>query len=210
MLCAFDMEWIHRGFQATAHVVLNSTPHMPSTATEEHFPTIRHNRIRDLTAQLLTDVCPSVEIEPHLQPLFGETFPHQITNLEDNARLDVKALGFWGNERQCAFFDVRVFNPFAPSHANQTIQSTYRKNEKEKRRQYENEKRITNIEHGSVTPLVMSATGGMGPSAGVFYKRLARMISQKHFITILQDNEDDLMQACLFTCGLGWSLSERS
>ena len=29
------------------------------------FPTIRHNRIRDLTAQLLTDVCPSVEIEPH-------------------------------------------------------------------------------------------------------------------------------------------------
>ena len=65
------------------------------------FPTIRHNRIHDLTAQLLTDVCPSVEIEPHLQPLSGETFPHRTTNLEDNARLDVKALEFSGNERQC-------------------------------------------------------------------------------------------------------------
>ena len=94
------------------------------------FPTISHNRIRDLTAQLFTEVCPSVEVEPHLQSLSRETFPHRTTNLEDNARLDVKALGFWGNERQCAFFDVRVFNPFAPSHANQTIQSTYRKKEK--------------------------------------------------------------------------------
>ena len=45
--------------------------------------------------------------------------------------------------------------------ANQTIQSTYRKNEKEKRRQCE--KRIIKIEHGSFTLLVMSATGGLGP-----------------------------------------------
>ena len=105
-------------------------------------------------------------------------FPAPNHKLGDNARPDVKALGFWGNEKQCAFFDVRMFNPFVPSHASQTIQSTYRKNEKEKRRQYE--KRITDIEHGSFTPLVMSATGGLGPSAGVFYKRLACMISQKH------------------------------
>ena len=55
--------------------------------------------------------------------------------------------------------------PSIPIRRNQTIQSTYRKNEKEKRRQYE--KRITNIEHGSFTPLV-------------FYNRLAPMISQKH------------------------------
>lgn len=69
-------------------------------------PTIKHNRIRDLTAQLLTKVCPSVEVEPHLQPLSGETFQNQTTNVEENARLDVKALGFWGNKRLGAFFDV--------------------------------------------------------------------------------------------------------
>ena len=46
------------------------------------FPTIRHNRIRDLTAQLLTKVCPSVEFEPHLQSQSRETFLCRTTNLD--------------------------------------------------------------------------------------------------------------------------------
>jgi hypothetical protein len=53
----------------------------------------------------------------------------------------------------------------------------YRKNEKEKRRQYE--RRVIDIEHGSFRPLVMSTTGGIGPSASILYKRLAAMISSK-------------------------------
>ena len=36
------------------------------------------------------------------------------------------------------------------------------------------------IEHGSFTPLVFSASGGMGPTARVFYKKLASMIAVKH------------------------------
>ena len=35
------------------------------------------------------------------------------------------------------------------------------------------------IEHGSFTPLVMSATGGMGRECEKFYARLAEMISYK-------------------------------
>jgi len=31
-------------------------------------PSIRHNDIRDLTANLLTEVCPNVTVEPDLQP----------------------------------------------------------------------------------------------------------------------------------------------
>ena len=31
------------------------------------------NEIRDLTAHLLTEVCHNVAVEPHLQPLTGET-----------------------------------------------------------------------------------------------------------------------------------------
>ena len=53
-----------------------------------------------------------------------------------------------------AFFDVRVFNS--------NISKTYKLNEKEKKRLYS--ERITEIKHGSFTPLVMSATGGMPPS----------------------------------------------
>ena len=171
-LCVFNMDGNHKGSQASAHVVLNST------TTRVHFfnrhrgafSTIRHNCIRDLTSQLLTEVWPSVEVR------------------------------FLRNERQGAFFDVRVFNPFAPSHASQTIQSTYWKNEKEKKRQYE--KRIIDIEPGSFTPLVMSVTGRLklGPSAGVSYRRLTRMISQKHLTPYCEINEDNLVQAFLFTC----------
>ena len=36
------------------------------------FPTLRHNEIRDITADLLTEVCHDVAIEPMLQPLTGE------------------------------------------------------------------------------------------------------------------------------------------
>ena len=36
------------------------------------------------------------------------------------------------------------------------------------------------VEHGSFTPLVFAATGGMGPAATTFYKRLASMIAKKH------------------------------
>ena len=33
---------------------------------------IRHKEMRDLTADLLSEVCHSVSIEPHLQPMSGE------------------------------------------------------------------------------------------------------------------------------------------
>ena len=142
------------------------------------FPSIRHVRIRDMTAQLLSELCPNVEVEPPLQPLTGETFRHRTANVEDNARLDVKAQGFWGSNRQYAYFDVRVFNPHAPTNCNQTIAASYRRHENEKRREYE--KRVVEVEHGSFTPIVMSSTGGWGPSAMIMYKRLASLIATKH------------------------------
>ncbi len=59
-----------------------------------------------------------------------------------------------------------------------TLQSIcYRKNELEKKRCYE--ERIREIEHGSFTPLVLSAAGGIGPAATIVYKRLASLISEK-------------------------------
>ena len=51
------------------------------------FPIIRHNRIRDLLADFLTEVCPCVSVEPVLQPLSGEQFQLPSTNVEDNARI---------------------------------------------------------------------------------------------------------------------------
>ena len=63
-------------------------------------PSICHNAVRDITAQLLTEVCPKVGVEPTLQPLNGESFPFRSTNTEDGARLDIKAQIFWDKSKQ--------------------------------------------------------------------------------------------------------------
>ena len=141
------------------------------------FPSIRHNRIRDLFARFLTEVCPNVSIEPALQPLSGEAFSHRSANVEDAARLDVKAQNFWGSNRESAFFDIRVFNSYAPSNCKLSSAACYRKHELEKRRAYE--RRIIEVEHGSFTPIVLSTSGGWGPAATVAFKRLASLLSDK-------------------------------
>ena len=64
------------------------------------FPSIRHNELRDITAELLTEVCHGVGIEPTLQPLTGEQLSYRSANIEDGARLDVVAKGFW--DHACA------------------------------------------------------------------------------------------------------------
>ena len=76
------------------------------------FITIRHNRVRDFEAQLLTEICNDVEIEPPLQPLEGEII-NGLTGV--NTKLDVRARGFW-REGQNAFFDVRITNSESQCH----------------------------------------------------------------------------------------------
>ena len=77
------------------------------------FPTLRHNEVRDLTANLMAEVCHHVCNERHLQPVTGETLSGASTIAADGARLDVAASGFCGGRHERAFFDVRVFNPHA-------------------------------------------------------------------------------------------------
>ena len=68
------------------------------------YRTLQHNEVRDLFAECLRQArYPLVETEPVLQPLSGESFPDSA-NKEDDARSDVKCLGFWRKMRQ-AYFD---------------------------------------------------------------------------------------------------------
>ena len=59
-------------------------------------------------------MCHNVGTEPQLQPFSGEQLTLQSANREDRAYLD----DFWGGNRNHAFFDVRVFSPFAQSYHN--------------------------------------------------------------------------------------------
>ena len=141
------------------------------------YPTLRHNELRDFTAEILSEVCSDVCTEPHLQPLSGETLTYATANVEDGARLDVSATGFWGGRHQKAFFDVKVFNPNASSYRGSQVSSLYRKFEKDKRRKYE--QKISEVEMASFTPLVFSTSGGMSGCTNIFYKRLAYLFSLK-------------------------------
>ena len=138
------------------------------------FTFIRHNEIRDITADLLKEVCHCVGTEPSLQPVTGKHFEHRSANGEDGARLDIVARSFCGKDRQSSFFYVRVFNPYAPSYRSSSLAQCYRKNELEKKRAYE--ERVQEIEHGSFSPLVFSVAGGMGNIASVVYKRLSLFV----------------------------------
>ena len=109
--------------------------------------------------------------------LSGETLTLETAATKDEARLDIRAQGFWGNRYQRAFFDIRVFNPNAPTYQNLQLASAYRKQEREKQIRYE--QRVREIELGSFTPLVLSTSGGMAKSTTVAYKRLASLLASK-------------------------------
>ena len=57
------------------------------------YPSFRHNKLRDITASLLSRVAHDVSVEPSLQPLSGERMRHRTAISEDGARLDVAARG---------------------------------------------------------------------------------------------------------------------
>ena len=103
------------------------------------FPSIRHNEVRDITAELLSEVCHDVEVEPHLQPLTlsDERFQQKTANTQDGACLDIAMNGFWGGCYEKCYTDIRVFNPLAPSNSGTTLQSCYRKHEITKKKAYE-------------------------------------------------------------------------
>ena len=74
------------------------------------FPSLCHNEIRDLTANLLTEICSDVCVEPQLQPLSGESLNNRAANTDDHARLDIAANGLWGGQYERTFMNVRVMH----------------------------------------------------------------------------------------------------
>ena len=140
------------------------------------FPSIRHNELRDITADLLSEVCDDVSLEPSFQRLSGESLVPLYANSDDQARSDISARGFWSSH-QLSYFDVRVYNPFATCYKKSSLASCHRKHEGDKRQVYED--RVLNVEHGSFTPLIFTTAGGLGPAATTFYKRLVSLLAIK-------------------------------
>ena len=143
---------------------------------------MRHDAVRNTTAELLREVCSDVQIEPSLLPVTGEDLPSG-SNIKDDARSDVSGRSFWAPLSR-AFFDIRVFNPLAQTNWEKEIPDMYRLHESRKKEEYNT--RILEIEKGTFTPLVFSCFGGAAPEAEHFIKKLAKMISEKRDVPYSQ------------------------
>ena len=65
----------------------------------------RHKKLRNLTAEILGEVCKNVVIDSLLTPMTGEELP-KSSNTSNQIRADVSARGLWINGQR-AFCDVR-------------------------------------------------------------------------------------------------------
>ena len=97
------------------------------------FITLRHNHLRNITANLIDQVCHNVQVETALQILTGKTFNSRSTNVRVEARLDISVRGLW-TKYQMAFFDARVLTQTsrgmnAKPYSNVTQQMKWRRNE---------------------------------------------------------------------------------
>ena len=121
-------------------------------------------------------MCSDVTKEPLLQPLQGEEFNYNTANVEQEARVDISARGFW-NRGQKSFFDLQVFIPLAPCYSGSSLDAAHAKNERDKIRKHG--ERIIKVEKGTFTPLVFTSAGGMARQSQIFYKRMAELMAEK-------------------------------
>ena len=92
---------------------------------------MKHNKVRYITVNLLSEVCLDVAVDPMLNKLTCETYNLRSTNVLDGARLYVSARGVW-MKYQRAFFYIRVFYPVDLRYQGQNLRQSYITNKKEK------------------------------------------------------------------------------
>ena len=56
---------------------------------------IRHNDLRNLTANMMSEVCKDTKIKYKLTPLPGEELQGRTLNNSNVARVDIRTRGFW-------------------------------------------------------------------------------------------------------------------
>ena len=134
-----------------------------------------HNAIRDTIAEVLSEICKDVKIEPQLLPLTGEILPAG-TNTADNARTYISAVGLW-QPLDRAHLEVKVFNHLAQSNAVKDLQKVYSQHQRSKKREYN--ARTLEVEKASFTPVIFSCGGVASSEAAKLLKTIALKLSVK-------------------------------
>ena len=117
-----------------------------------------------------------MEIEPHLLPLDNERLDLRSANTSPEARLGMKADGFWLHGAT-SLFDVRVTHVNSKCNQGRPTQMVFKEHENEKKRKYQ--QRVLDAEMGTFTPLVFGTNGGLGSDCQMFLKQLAGKLAEK-------------------------------
>ena len=113
----------------------------------EHITPPTHDRIRDLEASILRDICKDVRVEPDLLPVGNSTVGSSTTG--EKSRLDVSAVGIW-SPMERTFMDVKIVHPNAPSHKNKDLNQIFKESETKKKHKYN--QRVMQVEKATFTP----------------------------------------------------------
>ena len=100
--CVCIMDGFRQDFQACVCGAAFDMKHALSCPTGGLL-SVGDDEIRDTLVNISTEVCSDVATESALP------------SGDDEKHLDIHARGFWGGQIEVAFFDVRVFKPFAAS-----------------------------------------------------------------------------------------------
>ena len=92
---------------------------------------MRHNKVRDLEAELMVEVCHDVKTEPELIPLENNSLGVNSATGE-RARPDVSGVGVWGGYER-TFLDIIITHPNCPTYANMPADQLYQLMENQKK-----------------------------------------------------------------------------
>ena len=70
-----------------------------------------------------------------------------------------------------------MFHPNCASYVDKDIEQLYVQHENMKKRDYR--ERVLNVEHGSLTPIIFTTSGGAGPGSNKHHKRIAQLMALK-------------------------------
>ena len=148
--------------QYSIHICMWSIfwPQSPLHCAKGGYTHMRHDEIRDTFGIIMSEVSYDAKIGPKLQSLQAESFVNKSTTFDEDARLDVKAIGLWGSRFIRTFFDVKVFNPHAKTSP-RLLRDAYRYHESLKNSKYK--KRILQFEQRSFCPLIFEYTDDAAP-----------------------------------------------
>lgn len=110
-----------------------------------------------------------VQIEFILEPRAGEVFSN-ATNSTENARVDIKGWNVF-IRGQLAYFHLNVFNPFARTYGDDSLQKVYEKKTTRKK---------ATLQRAYVTGWsIFSTNGGIEREASTFYLKLRILAKRK-------------------------------